>query len=275
MLKTKLKQIPPVDFKAEFKTFSNSAIQKLFGVSQDWYKNRDIVKNNYQLGVRFLKQGEAQDAVMRFTLTTWFAKNYAEAWLGLGRAYLLSHKRAKAERALGKALEINPALELAKKTQGAIPKIYDAATPVTKITKGDATQLAALHRESFVKSWDEKAFADMLVVAGTEAWINGLPDLPMGMIVGRALGEQYEILTLTVNPEWRSWGLAKQLLETLTARAKETGANTIFLEVQEDNKAARKFYQVAGYDEVNRRKDYYRQEDGSYKDAVVMRRELA
>lgn len=271
MLKLKLNKKPAQDALRNVQSYGQRTMKFLFGVNDDWYLQRDVAQNNYLLGMRFLKQGEGKDAVLRFFLATWFDKSRTDAWIGLGRAYLCLGKRAKAEKALAKASD----LPMAKKLIAAIPKVYDGAKSTLSIRKGDAATLAALHRESFAKAWDEKAFADMLAIAGTEAWVNGLKELPMGMIVGRALGEQYEIITIAVNPEWRGRGFAKQLLATLTARAKETGAKMLFLEVQENNKTARVFYQDAGYTEVNRRKDYYKQEDGTYKDAVVMQKELA
>jgi ribosomal-protein-alanine N-acetyltransferase len=277
MPKPKPKQKPARDFKKELQTFGNRAMQWLFGVSQDWYKHRDIVKNNYQLGARFLKQGSAQDAILRFTFATWFDKTNADAWLGLGRAYLLAGKRAKAERALKKALQLNPAKTQAKKIVAAIAAVYDAPVPDIKmqeIKAYEAGTLAALHKESFLKAWDEKTFADMLDVNGTQAWMNGLVEYPMGFVVGRALGEQYEIITIAVTPEWRGRRLAKQLLETAIARAKELNAKTMFLEVADTNKAARKFYENAGFVEISRRKAYYRNLDGTTVDAIVMSRTL-
>jgi len=267
----------PRNLTEEVKIFGNRVMQKLFGVSADWYKQRDVVKNNYQLGVRYLKLSSANDAILRFKLTLWFDKTHVEAWYGLARAHLMRNKRAAAEWALKKTLELNPSYAGAAQLLKAIPIMY-AEKPAIGMweVKADAARvLAGLHREAFVKPWDEKAFAEMLAVAGTEAWVNGLSDVAMGMIVGRALGEQYEILTLAVSPEWRKRNLARQLLEKATERAKETGAKAMILDVAVDNEAARKFYEGAGYAVVNTRKDYYRAPDGRTTDALVMRLELA
>jgi ribosomal-protein-alanine N-acetyltransferase len=277
-LKPKQKpETPAPSFVEDWKDKGNWAMQKLFGVSKDWYKERDIAKNNYLLGVMHFRMGSPFDAVLRFKFVTWLNPKHADAWYGLGRAYLMDGKRAAAEKALKKAVELNPSHADAKTLIVVIPKVYDAAKPaiaVTEVGKDSCAALARLHHDAFLKDWNEKAFADLLAIAGTQSWITGVPQLPMGMIVGRALGEQYEILTLAVSPDWRGRGLAKQLMEALTARAKETGAKTIFLEVQDDNKVARAFYDHAGFAIIDTRKNYYKQPDGTYRDAVVMSKVL-
>lgn len=262
----------------EMKHFANRIMQKLFGVTHDWYRQRDIVKNNYELGRKHFILGHANDAVLRFKFTTWLSPGHADAWYYLGRAWLMSGKRAQATRALKKALEINPAHEGAANALAAVAAVYDTNTPkITLQNVGtDATgALAKLHEESFLIPWNEKGFHDLLSVAGTQAWISGAASLPMGMIVCRALGEQYEIITLAVSPDWRGRGLARQLLAQATAHARETGAKSMFLEVSENNRVAHDFYEHAGFAIISRRKDYYREPDGSYRDALVMRHELA
>jgi [ribosomal protein S18]-alanine N-acetyltransferase len=277
-LKPKRKPASAAKPAKNWKAMGDRAMQKLFGLPPDWYQKRDIVKNNFELGVRNFRLGNATDAWLRFAFTTRLNPKHAEAWHYLGRTYLIQGKRAAAVASFEKAIELNPANEGAKKILAAIPVMYDAETPPVTIKEVGieaALTLSALHRDSFVGHWEEKEFFSALTIEGTKAWITGLADLPMSMILGRSLKEQYEILTLCVNPDWRGRGLARQLLEKLTARAKETGAKTIFLEVADDNKAARKFYEGAGFTEINRRKDYYKQEDGSVKDAIVMRLELS
>ena len=87
------------------------------------------------------------------------------------------------------------------------------------------------------------------------------------MILARAIMDEAEILTLAVLPDARRQGLGRDLLRAAMRRAAETDARTMFLEVAEDNGAARRLYTSQGFTEVGRRKRYYANGD----DALVMR----
>ena len=61
-------------------------------------------------------------------------------------------------------------------------------------------------------------------------------------------------------------GVASALLAEVERRAAEDGATRLLLEVREDNTAAAAFYERPGFEEVGRRRGYYR--DGAA--AVVL-----
>jgi ribosomal-protein-alanine N-acetyltransferase len=61
------------------------------------------------------------------------------------------------------------------------------------------------------------------------------------------------------------------MLRTLLGEATGRGAREAFLEVREDNVAARRLYETEGFAQVGRRRGYY---DAGRVDAVVMRKEL-
>ncbi len=89
-------------------TLGDKLVRRVFGAAEGWEKRRDIVKNNYDLGVRYLKDGYVGDAMFRFKLVTWLDPSHAEGWYGLGAAYVAGGKQAAAEKALKKTLEIKP-----------------------------------------------------------------------------------------------------------------------------------------------------------------------
>ncbi|MEE1618263.1 GNAT family N-acetyltransferase [Brachybacterium sp. J153] len=68
-------------------------------------------------------------------------------------------------------------------------------------------------------------------------------------------------------------GIGRALLGWCEEQARSGGAARLLLEVREDNDRARAFYTTAGYEEIGRRRAYYRVRDG-YVDAIVMQREL-
>ena len=120
---------------------------------------------------------------------------------------------------------------------------------------------------------------------GDDAWSRGLVEqgiasaLPTvsylvaevdGEVVGHAVasaaGDDAELQRIAVDPAYRRRGLASELLEAVEARAAADGATRLLLEVREDNTSAASFYESRGFEEVGRRRDYYR--DGAA--AVVL-----
>jgi [ribosomal protein S18]-alanine N-acetyltransferase len=86
-----------------------------------------------------------------------------------------------------------------------------------------------------------------------------------GFLVCRALTQgEFEVLNLAVGVEFRLHGVGRRLVESLLA---ESPAE-VYLEVRESNLAARKFYQIMGFQEVGVRREYYRTPPES---AIVMK----
>jgi ribosomal-protein-alanine acetyltransferase len=88
----------------------------------------------------------------------------------------------------------------------------------------------------------------------------------LGFIVGRALGEEWEIENIAVAGSARRRGLGTRLLGEFLDLARERGADTVFLEVRESNLAARRLYEKLAFVESGRRKLYYREPE---EDAIV------
>jgi ribosomal-protein-alanine N-acetyltransferase len=74
-----------------------------------------------------------------------------------------------------------------------------------------------------------------------------------GFVLSRTAGGETEILNLAVNPDLRLRGIGRALVEHVLERI--TGP--VFLEVRQSNTAARKFYQVLGFQQVGARPEYY------------------
>lgn len=128
----------------------------------------------------------------------------------------------------------------------------------------DAALLAALHAPSFHSPWDEAAFADLLGQTGVFAAATG-----EGFILCRVILDEAEILTLSVLPAARNRGLAGRLVASAATIARTAGADRLFLEVAEDNTAARALYARAGFVQTGRRKAYYETPTGRT-DALIL-----
>ena len=132
--------------------------------------------------------------------------------------------------------------------------------------------LAALHRRCFThpRPWTAREFAALL--AGHGAFLCGGAE---GFALGRALAGEAELLTLAVPPEARRQGRGRALLAAFEAEALDREAAIAFLEVADDNAAARALYRGAGYVEAGRRPGYYATSRGGRVDALLLRKAIA
>ncbi|MCZ8193369.1 MAG: GNAT family N-acetyltransferase [Brevundimonas sp.] len=132
-----------------------------------------------------------------------------------------------------------------------------------------AAALAAMHARAFNDPWPVSAFVALLSLP--EARLEVAAD---GFILTRLAADEAEILTLAVCPTARRRGLGRRLVETAAAALAAEGATRLFLEVAEDNAAARALYAGAGFASVGRRPGYYGRPAGAV-DALVLARDLA
>jgi ribosomal-protein-alanine N-acetyltransferase len=133
----------------------------------------------------------------------------------------------------------------------------------------EAARLAALHAEAFDAPWDAAAFETLLGQLGIVA-----AETQDGFILIRTVAGEAEILTLAVRPSARRRGLGADLLAKGLVLALAGGAGRLFLEVAEDNLAARALYARAGFTEAGRRRGYYARPGGPAADALVLALDL-
>ncbi len=143
-------------------------------------------------------------------------------------------------------------------------------------TEREASTLADLHRAAFgAISWDAASMGKMLSIPGTEAMLalcgeGGEQKMPCGMVMGRLLGTDGEILTLAVPPAFRRRGIGSRLLSSLMAGMAMQGAERIFLEVAADNAAAIALYERLRFEIMGKRPKYYASGRDDPVDALLM-----
>ena len=143
-----------------------------------------------------------------------------------------------------------------------------------------AALLAALHQVAFAgpavsgPPWDAAAFASLLATPGSFALVAETGEGPAGLVLARLAADEAEILTIGILPARRQGGLGRRLVEAAAAAARAAGAARLFLEVAESNQPARALYRAAGFQEVGRRRGYYRLAGGAV-DALLLARPLA
>lgn len=140
--------------------------------------------------------------------------------------------------------------------------------------------IAAHELEIFPDPWTELAFRDTLAYDDGGGIVAELvtQDRPksVGEIVGyacyySAAGETH-LTNIAVAKSYRRKGVAKRLLDTIFAKARQARSEAVFLEVRESNHEAQQLYAVFGFMELYRRKRYYANPS---EDAIVFVRELS
>lgn len=139
-----------------------------------------------------------------------------------------------------------------------------------------AAEIAALHATLFDQPWDAPSLVKLLEHPGSTTLIarTGFPKTSVGFVLGQVAADEAEIISIGVAKNWQGVGLGKRLVEGLERALKRAGAKRIFLEVAEDNAAARALYEGRGFTEATRRKGYYPRAGGTAVDALVMSKAL-
>jgi [ribosomal protein S18]-alanine N-acetyltransferase len=134
----------------------------------------------------------------------------------------------------------------------------------------DLAAVSAIERASFSDPWTQSAFAS-LVSSDAHFTVAATPS-PGGSVLGYVVawfaGGQGDVANIAVAPEARGRGVGARLLDDALRAAAAAGARELYLEVRESNAAARALYASRGFEEVGRRRNYYRR---PAEDALVLR----
>lgn len=131
--------------------------------------------------------------------------------------------------------------------------------------------LARIHAAAFVsaRAWSAAEFAGLLdqksVILTTQ---------DQAFVLGRVTADEAEVLTLACHPDRQRQGAARTALAAFEAQAQSAGAATCFLEVAENNTAARALYAASGYVQTGRRPGYYRTNSGQSVAALILSKAL-
>lgn len=139
------------------------------------------------------------------------------------------------------------------------------------VTGADRDVIATLFGQVFDdRDWRSGALDALLAMPGLFGFLIHGDGGPAGCILLRQAADECELLWLAVRSDHRRQGLARRLLGAGAAEARGRRATRVVLEVARDNRPARAFYDSAGFRPVGERRGYYRRQDGSACDAVVM-----
>jgi ribosomal-protein-alanine N-acetyltransferase len=137
----------------------------------------------------------------------------------------------------------------------------------------DLASVAAIERAAFSDPWSVRSFREALD-SGSVYFACARSDAGsvLGYVVAWFVADQGEIANIAVAPDQRGQGVGRALLDAALGEAATRGIAAVFLEVRDSNQRARELYASRGFEEVGRRRRYYRR---PVEDAIVLRRTLS
>jgi len=106
-------------------------------------------------------------------------------------------------------------------------------------------------------SWSEEALRQTVAMSGVSAYVSERDRTILGMVIGRRVLDEAEILNLAVRHDARRQGEGRALVKRLLEEFARQGVSRVFLEVRESNTGAIAFYRGLRFEAVGTREDYY------------------
>ncbi|HWY09229.1 MAG TPA: ribosomal protein S18-alanine N-acetyltransferase [Candidatus Acidoferrales bacterium] len=122
----------------------------------------------------------------------------------------------------------------------------------------DAAAVSEILREAReAASWSEEALRETVKLPGVTAYVSERNGAISGIVVGRQVLDEAEVLNLAVMQGMRRQGEGRALVRQLLNRFAELAVSRVFLEVRESNAGAITFYRGLGFEAIGTRRDYY------------------
>lgn len=128
---------------------------------------------------------------------------------------------------------------------------------------------------AFGEAWTRRQVEDSLAMPRTYYLLAGSGGRPLaenepaaGFALSRGAADEEELLLIAVDPAHRRRGVGAALLTRFIAQAKTRGAHRLFLEMREGN-PAEELYRRHGFEQVGRRRHYYRRGSNAPLDAIT------
>ena len=93
-----------------------------------------------------------------------------------------------------------------------------------------------------------------------------------GFVLGQLVGDEAEIFMIIVDHAYQRRGYGLAYLNQFETRARSAGGARCFLEVATSNLVAQALYKKAGYQQVGRRKNYYKLSQTQPEAALVLQK---
>ena len=128
---------------------------------------------------------------------------------------------------------------------------------IRRVTAEDVKDLMRLEDGSIEHPWCEEDLVKLAEDPNKAGFIAEEDGIKAGYIGLSFIMDEAEIGNLVVDKYHRRQGIANALMDEVKKFLKEQGIGRVYLEVAEDNEAAKQLYLKCGFESFNIRKDYY------------------
>ena len=152
-----------------------------------------------------------------------------------------------------------------------IAQSCDAQIVIAKIEKLKEEQVDFVYNieKDLIGDCDKNAILNSLKSDNLNYYVLSLDDEIIGFFECLILPPEVELYDIAIVPSRQGNGYSKLMMDELVVLAKNSGSDTIFLEVNSMNNKAIKLYEKYGFKEYSRRKNYYGEND-----AILMKLNL-
>ena len=142
---------------------------------------------------------------------------------------------------------------------------------IVSMTSDHVAQVAELERICFgTEAWSEKSVASELNNP-LSFWLVAVDgDRVAGYVGSQTVLDESDMMNVAVHPDYRKQGIATALIVGLVEELRKKGSHCLTLEVRASNENAISLYKKLDFQEVGRRKNYYR---NPREDALILRKE--
>jgi ribosomal-protein-alanine N-acetyltransferase len=143
---------------------------------------------------------------------------------------------------------------------------------IREMIADDLGKVIDIEIAAYEHPWTLGIFRDCLRV-GYSCWVYQHDQDLIAYGIVMLSGAEAHVLNLCVHPDHQSRGIGRLMLNHLTHAARESGADTILLEVRQSNIIAIQLYLSAEFHELGVRTGYYPDNDGR-EDAIILAKSL-
>lgn len=131
----------------------------------------------------------------------------------------------------------------------------------------DVSTVAKIERLVQCHRWTVKQFEE--AVTGYQSTVIEQDGQVVGFCILQPVLDEANLLLMAIDPSQQGKGLGFELLDASLAMLKNNPVQS-FLEVRESNTPAIKLYEKADFHQIDFRKNYYPNPDGSKEHAIIM-----
>ena len=143
---------------------------------------------------------------------------------------------------------------------------------IREMSSDDLGRVIDVEIAAYEHPWTLGIFRDCLRV-GYSCWVYEDEDAVVAYGIVMLSGAEAHVLNLCTHPDYQRRGIGRLMLNHLIQVSRESGADTILLEVRESNIVAMQLYLSADFHQLGVRTGYYPDHEGR-EDAIILAKSL-